>query len=122
MQIIEKAKEAYIRAWKLIEIYRSERGWKTLSQSWRTFNQLSSESARLRAVKEQIVIRWKGFGWDEAAHAWSKDQRPYSSLELMNHFVKVVLPMEKHGVLLQLTKVHTQFKMTLNLNRVESCA
>eukprot|EP00956_Cyclotella_meneghiniana_P019308 scaffold32996_cov35-Cyclotella_meneghiniana.AAC.1 len=87
MQIIEKAKEAYIRAWKLIEIYRSERGWKTLSQSWRTFNQLSSESARLRAVKEQI--RWKGFGWDEAAHAWSKDQRPYSSLELMKHFVEV---------------------------------
>eukprot|EP00956_Cyclotella_meneghiniana_P019144 scaffold32561_cov32-Cyclotella_meneghiniana.AAC.5 len=55
-QIVEKAKEAYIRAWELIEIYRSERGWKTLSQSWRTFNQLSSESARLRAVKEQIVI------------------------------------------------------------------
>jgi len=98
MQIIEKAKEAYIRAWKLIEIYQSERGWKTLSQSWRTFNQLSSESARLRAVKELIVIRWKGFGWDEAAHAWSKDQRPYSSLELMKHFVEVVLPMEKDGV------------------------
>eukprot|EP00956_Cyclotella_meneghiniana_P008423 scaffold11328_cov66-Cyclotella_meneghiniana.AAC.8 len=97
-QIVEKAKEAYIRAWELIEIYRSERGWKTLSQSWRTFNQLSSESARLRAVKQQIVIRWKGFGWDEAAHAWSKDQRPYSSLELMKHFVEVVLPMEKHWV------------------------
>ncbi len=95
---VEKAKEEYIKAWDLIEIYESERGWKTLSQSWRTYNQLPSEAARLRAVKEQILIRVKGFGWDKAAHAWSKNDVAYSSMELMKHFVDVVLPMEKDGV------------------------
>ena len=94
---VENAKEEYIKAWDLIEVYHSDRGWKTLSQSWRTFNQLTSERARLRAVKEQILIRVKGFGWDKAAHAWSKGNVPYSSMELMTHFVEVVLPMEKDG-------------------------
>ena len=92
---LENAKEEYIKAWDLIEIYHSERGWKRLSQALRVMNGLSSESARLRAVKEQITIRVNGFGWEEAAHAWSKSGVAYSSSELMKHFVEVVLPMEE---------------------------
>ena len=91
---LENAKEEYIKAWDLIDIYHSERGWKKLSQARRIFNSISSEPTRLKAVKEQITIRVKGFGWKEAAHAWSKGGTAYDSLELMNHFVNVILPME----------------------------
>ena len=96
---LENAKEEYIKAWDLIDIYHSERGWKKLSQARRVFNSISSEPTRLKAVKEQITIRVKGFGWKEAAHAWSKGGTAYDSLELMKHFVDVILPMEaKLGV------------------------
>ena len=62
-------------------------------------NGLHSERTRLRAVKEQIMIRVKGFGWEDAAHAWSKGNVPYNSAELMEYFVTVVLPMtEERGV------------------------
>eukprot|EP00956_Cyclotella_meneghiniana_P011123 scaffold15566_cov34-Cyclotella_meneghiniana.AAC.1 len=91
---LENAKEEYIKAWDLIDIYHSERGWKKLSQAMRVFNGISSEPTRLKAVKEQITIRVKGFGWKEAAHAWSKGGTAYDSLELMKHFVDVILPME----------------------------
>lgn len=96
---LENAKEEYIKAWDLIDVYHSDRGWKKLSQARRVFNSLSSEPARLKAVKEQITIRVRGFGWKEAAHAWSKGGTAYDSLELMKHFVDVILPMEaKLGV------------------------
>ena len=96
---LQNAKEEYIKAWDLIEVYHSDRGWKKLSQAIRVMNSLSSEAARLKAIKEQITIRVKGFGWKEAAHAWSKGGTAYDSSELMKHFVNVILPMEaKLGV------------------------
>ena len=96
---LDNAKEEYIKAWDLIEIYHSERGWKKLSQARRVMNGLPSERARLRAVKEQIMIQVNGFGWEDVAHAWLKGNVPYNSAELMEHFVNVVLSMtEERGV------------------------
>ena len=92
---IENAKEQYIVACDFFDRYDSERCWKTEEEAWIVFNQLKSESARLKAVKEQIMIRTKGFGWDDAGHAWSKNGNAYSSDELMNHFIETVLPMEQ---------------------------
>jgi hypothetical protein len=81
------AKEEYIKALDLIEIYYSERGWKKLSQARRVMNGLPSERARLGAVKEQIMIQVKGFGWKDVAHAWSKGNVSFNSAEFMEHFV-----------------------------------
>ena len=39
---LDNAKEEYIKAWDLIEIYHSERGWKKLSQARRVMNGLPS--------------------------------------------------------------------------------
>jgi hypothetical protein len=49
------------------------------TKAWEIFDQLKSESARLKAVKEQIMIRSKEFGWEEAGHAWSKNGRVFNS-------------------------------------------
>jgi hypothetical protein len=40
------------------------------------------------------MIRSKGFGWEEAGHAWSKNGQVFTSQELMKHFIEKVLPME----------------------------
>ena len=40
------------------------------------------------------MIRSKGFGWEEAGHAWSKNGQVFTSRELMKHFIEKVLPME----------------------------
>ena len=68
-------------------------------QDLRQFDNLTSESARLRAVKEQILIRVRGFGWDDAGHAWSKGEVTYSSMELYLWFVNHVLKLdEERGI------------------------
>ena len=56
---------------------------------------LDSESKCLQAVKEQISIRRKGFGWEDFGHNWSKNGYTFTSKELFDHFVSVVLEAER---------------------------
>jgi hypothetical protein len=62
------------------------------------FNKLQSKSAKLQFVKEQILIRYLGLGWTKAYHPWSKNKHIFSPSELMEHFVKVVLPLDNTEV------------------------
>ncbi len=62
------------------------------------FNELGSKSAKLQFVKEQILIRYLGLGWTKAYHPWSRNKHIFLPSELMEHFVKVVLPLDKTEV------------------------
>jgi len=62
------------------------------------FNELHSKSAKLEFVKEQILIRYLGLGWTKAYHPLSKNKHIFSPSELMEHFVKVVLPLNNMEV------------------------
>lgn len=88
----EKQHEKYLKAVQLLNKCR-QFGWKSVGDAWGTYKKLPSEPARKKAVKEQITMRVEGCGWVDAKHAWSKDNRPYTSYELLTHFVKVILPM-----------------------------
>ena len=46
-------------------------------------------------MKEQILIVCRGLGITEAHHPWPKDGHEYTSVELLEHFVKVALPLNK---------------------------
>ena len=56
---------------------------------------LSSEAARLRAVKEQHLIRTLGLGWMQAHHPWSKNGKVYSATHLLINLCSVVIPLAK---------------------------
>ena len=86
--------EKYIEAMNYIEQYHSGRCWKTPEQARREFELLDSDPKRLKAVKEQISIRRKGFGWEDVGHYWTKDGYIFTSRELFDHFVNVVLKAE----------------------------
>ena len=47
----------------------------------------------MAAVKEQILSRYLGLGWVEAHHPWTNKGHTYTATELLEHFVKVVLPL-----------------------------
>eukprot|EP00956_Cyclotella_meneghiniana_P037871 scaffold145784_cov49-Cyclotella_meneghiniana.AAC.1 len=90
--------EKYIQAMNYIEQYHSGRCWKTVEQARREFEfeLLDSDPKRLKAVKEQITIRRRGFGWEDVGHYWSKDGYTYTATsELFDHFVNVVLEAER---------------------------
>ncbi len=62
------------------------------------FNKLHSKLARLQFVKEQILIWYLGLGWTKTYHPWFKNKHIFSPSELMEHFEKVVLPLNNTEV------------------------
>ena len=91
---LEKATEAYAQAVLLIQSYHSPADWKTTLQVEMECDKIESESLRLDALKYQINIRTKGFGWKSCHHPWSKNGRTYTSQELMSHLVNTIFPFE----------------------------
>jgi hypothetical protein len=94
LKITENTEEALIIAMDYLERGNSDRRWKSVEQAKMTYDQLMSESARLKAVKEQILIRKLGFGWVECSHKWSEKGYHYTSKELLDHLIKTVIPIE----------------------------
>ncbi len=92
---MEKKGEEYIEGCDYLQRWHSDRCWKTTEHTLEVYNSLTSESAKLKAVKEQILIRRKGTIGEEAGHKWSQNGYYYTSKELLDHFIHVVLPMEK---------------------------
>lgn len=87
--------EAYIDALDYIEQYWSDRCWKSEEVALEQYELIDSGPKRLKAVKEQITIRRKGFGWEDLAHKWSEGGYVYSSKELLDHLIDVILPAEQ---------------------------
>ena len=46
-------------------------------------------------MKEQILVVHLGLVLEESYHPWSKDVDDYTALQLIEHFVKVCLPLTK---------------------------
>jgi hypothetical protein len=89
--------EQWIESMDYIEQYQSDHCWKNRKQAIDEYNKLDSEAKCLKAMKEQISIRKKGFGWDDAGHKWSENGYVYSSRELLDHFLNIVLPIQQSG-------------------------
>jgi hypothetical protein len=93
---LDAAEVELIDASYLYQQYHSPRCWKNEKDAFDIFEQLVFKKDRLSSVKEQILIRYLGLGWVEAHHPWSKKGHgTYSATELLEHFVRVVLPLEK---------------------------
>jgi hypothetical protein len=67
--------------------YFSPRCWKTVQQALDEFGNLTSKTYKLEYVKEQILIRYLGLGWEEAHHLWSKNKKTIRILRTLKAFV-----------------------------------
>ncbi len=63
----------------------SPRCWKSVCQALDEFEKLTSKKEKIECVKEQILIRYLGLGWEEAHHPWSKNKHIYTASELLKH-------------------------------------
>ena len=92
---IKSAENKFKEASWLYQQYHSPRCWKTSKIAFIEFNKLSSNARKLKYTKEQILIRYLGLGWVKAHHPWSKNDHCYSAVELLDHLVKIVIPLQK---------------------------
>ena len=87
--------EEFIVAIYFLEQMNSPRCWRTVEQANYFHKELKSKTARLRAVKEQLLVRYLGCGWVEAHHLWSMSGNTYTSLYLFKFLNETVIPLEK---------------------------
>ena len=93
---LENATEEYIEAMYLISMYDSDACLKDDPKNVRKLlKKLKSKKAKLDALKTNILIRVKGFGWEWCHHAWSKNGRVYTINELAKH-VEMIIREEKN--------------------------
>ena len=88
------AEASLIEASYLYQQYQhSARCTKTPKEVFNIFNTLTSKASQYKYVKEQIMIRHLGQGWTEAHHPYSKAGYVYTPADLMEQFLKNVLPL-----------------------------
>ena len=89
------AEAVFIEASYLYQQYQhSSRCTKTPKEASNVFNALTSKAAQYKYVKEKIMIRHLGLRLTEAHHQYSKAGYVYTHVELMEHFLKTVLPLD----------------------------
>ena len=88
---MDRVSEEYIEAMYLINMYHSDACIKDDPKNvTAVLNKLKSKTAKMRALKTNISIRVKGFGWQWAHTSWSKDGEEYSVSYLANHLCKII--------------------------------
>ena len=89
------SKQDFLNASYLHQQYTSPRCSTTVAEAMREFDNLKTNAARYRYLKEQILIRYVGLGWEEAYHPWSKGGYIYTPNELLRHLTMVVIPLQR---------------------------
>ena len=92
---MEKATEEFIKALYYHQMYDLDACWKgSVTRVTKGLKRLTSETAKYNALKENIMIRVKGFGWEWARHTWTKNKRKYTVNELAK-WLKFIMTEEK---------------------------
>ena len=76
-KVLQKATDNHIEAIFYNRMYRSDACWTIVHEVSNVINILKTKKDKYEALKEIIMIRVIGFGWDQFHHAWSKDGYPY---------------------------------------------
>ena len=92
---MEKASEYYFEAIYYHRMYYSMACWKgSASRVNEGLKKLTSKMAKYDALKENIMIRVKGFGWEWAKYAWTKYKRLHTVKELSD-WLDIIIAKEK---------------------------
>ena len=78
----ENASDEYIECLIYRAMYDSAACWKTISEVTNGLKKLKYKKDKLQALKDNIQMRFKGFGWDDWKTAWSHMGVQYTIQEL----------------------------------------
>lgn len=87
-----KATAEYAEAVFYHDLYSSAACWKgDPSIVSHNIEKLTTKKSKYDALKTNILIRVKGFGWEWCKHPWSKDGRLFTIEELSTHLVSILI-------------------------------
>ena len=74
----------------------------TCAQIDNELKQITNISGRKEAMKDQIIIRVLGLGWDDWHHPWSAAGHEFKGQEWENHIKKLMKREKKRKISLQI--------------------
>ena len=74
----------------------SDACWKTVGEVTAGLKRIKTKGARIEALKDNIRIRWKGFGWSECETQWTVHGRALTVSELTNRVKEIIRMQNKH--------------------------
>ena len=95
---LKKASEDYINELYYFRMGNSDACWKGDPRVVaKELGKLKSEAAKYHAIKENIMIRVKGYGWEWCKHPWSKNGHKYTVAELASHLRYIIKEEKKQS-------------------------
>ena len=67
----EGSQKVGLDAFFLFKQYFLPACWSTKEEAQSSYDKLTTKKDKLECVKEQILIRYIGLGWEDARHLWS---------------------------------------------------
>jgi hypothetical protein len=96
---MEQAREEFIEGLYYHQLYFSDACWKNDQRVVaRNLGKLTLDASKYNALKENIMIQVKGFGWEWCKHAWLKNGRKYTINELANHLHHIIKKEKDHDI------------------------
>jgi hypothetical protein len=93
------ASEEFIDGMYYWNMYFSKACWKDdFNVVEENLRKLKSDAKRYHALKENILIRVKGFGWDWCKHPWSKNGKKYTIPQLSAHLQYIIKEEKVHDI------------------------
>ena len=68
--------------------------WSKKEEAQSSYDKLTTKKDKLECVKEQILIRYIGLGWEDAHHPWSYKGCAFMADVLFDHLVNLVIPLK----------------------------
>ena len=91
---LESAEDDFIEDLIYYRMWNSDACWKTIGAVTEGLKKLITKKDKIAALKDNIQIRYKGFGWEECRTQWSKGGVNLSIAELTNR-LKEIIKMQK---------------------------
>ena len=95
---LEKATNEYIDCLIYHKMYDSDRCWKTAAEVRNRVKNLQYKKDKFAALKDNIQIRFMGFGWEDWHTTWSKNGKNKTIPELQRHLIDKINESKKRKI------------------------
>ena len=90
MEELENAEDDYIDALIYLRMWSTDACWKTVSDVTEGLKRLKYKKDKIAALKDNIRIRWLGFGWEWCETKWSNNRVQLSIAQLASRLKEII--------------------------------
>jgi len=89
-EVLRKGQDEYIECLQYHQMWQTEQCWRTEAEVRAGVKALKFKTYKETALKNNILMRWKGQGWPDCHVAWSKDGKKKSIADLQRALIRII--------------------------------